>query len=227
MERTQERTAANQNTLAIHTGRASNRQNKFERRIAMKYHKPINWNEVPDVITKEQFYRICHISKSTALYLLKSGAVPCEYSGKKTRCYKIKKDDVKKYLESKGKFPEYYSAPKGWYRGYRKVSLPTNMSDATLKLLHEYYADLLSDYKDVITSQEVVKLTGYAKSTITNWCGKGRLKHFIKHNTYYIPKVFLIEFFCSSYFRSIVRKTSCHIQTINEFHYLMQKERSK
>ena len=65
----------------------------FERRIAMKYHKPINWNEVPDVITKEQFYRICHISKSTALYLLKSGAVPCEYSGKKTRCYKIKKDD--------------------------------------------------------------------------------------------------------------------------------------
>ena len=226
MERTQERTAANQNTLAIHTGRTSNRQNKFERRIAMKYHKPINWNEVPDVITKEQFYRICHISKSTALYLLKSGAVPCEYSGRKTRCYKIKKDDVKKYLESKGKFPEYYSAPKGWYRGYRKVSLPTNMSDATLKLLHEYYADLLSDYKDVITSQEVVKLTGYAKSTITNWCGKGRLKHFIKHNTYYIPKVFLIEFFCSPYFRSIIRKTSWHIQTINEFHYLMQKEQS-
>ena len=193
----------------------------------MKYHKPINWNEVPDVITKEQFYRICHISKSTALYLLKSGAVPCEYSGKKTRCYKIKKDDVKKYLESKGKFPEYYATPKGWHRGYRKISLPSEMSDATLKLLHEYYADLLSDYKDVIPSQEVVKLTGYAKTTINNWCGKGRLKHFIKNNTYYIPKVFLIEFFCSPYFRSIVRKTSWHIQTINEFHHLMQKEQSK
>lgn len=133
MERTQERTVAYQNTLAIHTGRTSNRQNKFERRIAMKYHKPINWNEVPDVITKEQFYRICHISKSTALYLLKSGAVPCEYSGKKTLCYKIKKDGVKKYLESKGKFPEYYATPKGWHRGYRKITLPTNMTDATLK----------------------------------------------------------------------------------------------
>lgn len=193
----------------------------------MKYHKPINWNEVPDVITKEQFYRICHISKSTALYLLKSGAVPCEYSGKKTRCYKIKKDDVKKYLESKGKFPEYYATPKGWHRGYRKISLPSEMSENTLKQLHEYYADLLSDYKDVITAQEVVKLTGYAKTTIYNWCGKGRLKHFIKNNTYYIPKVFLIEFFCSTYFRSIVRKTSWHIQTINEFHHLMQKERSK
>ena len=73
----------------------------------MKYHRPINWDEVLDIITKEQFYRNCHIGKSTALFLLKSGAVPCEYSGKKTRCYKIKKSDVQKYLKSKGKFPEY------------------------------------------------------------------------------------------------------------------------
>ena len=33
----------------------------------------INWDAVPDVITKDQLYRICHISKSTALYLLQSG----------------------------------------------------------------------------------------------------------------------------------------------------------
>lgn len=153
--------------------------------------------------------------------------MPCEYSGKKTRCYKIKKIDVQKCLESKGKFPEYYSASKGWHKGNHKITLPVEMSEEALKLLHEYYADLLSDYKDVITYQEVVKLTGYAKSTITNWCGKGRLKHFIKRNTYYVPKVFLIEFFCSPYFRSIIRKTSWHIQMINEFHHLMQKEQSK
>ena len=54
---------------------------------------PVNWDSVPDVMNKEQFFRICHISKSTALHLLKSGKVPCEWSGKKTRCYKIKKED--------------------------------------------------------------------------------------------------------------------------------------
>lgn len=54
----------------------------------------INWDAVPDVITKDQLYRICHISKSTALYLLQSGKIPCEYTGRKTRCYKIKKADV-------------------------------------------------------------------------------------------------------------------------------------
>ena len=44
----------------------------------------INWDAVPDVITKDQLYRICHISKSTALYLLQSGKIPCEYTGRKT-----------------------------------------------------------------------------------------------------------------------------------------------
>ena len=76
---------------------------------------PVNWDSVPEVMNKEQFFRICHISKSTALHLLKSGKVPCEWSGKKTRCYKIRKEDVKAYLEERAIFPELYSAPKGWY----------------------------------------------------------------------------------------------------------------
>ena len=36
---------------------------------------PVNWDSVPEVMNKEQFFRICHISKSTALHLLKSGKV--------------------------------------------------------------------------------------------------------------------------------------------------------
>ena len=32
---------------------------------------PVNWDSVPEVMNKEQFFRICHISKSTALHLLK------------------------------------------------------------------------------------------------------------------------------------------------------------
>ena len=69
---------------------------------------PVNWDSVPEVMNKEQFFRICHISKSTALHLLKSGKVPCEWSGKKTRCYKIRKEDVKAYLEERAIFPELY-----------------------------------------------------------------------------------------------------------------------
>ncbi len=45
----------------------------------------INWESIPDVITKDQLYRICHISKSTALYLLQSGKIPlCVYRQENT-----------------------------------------------------------------------------------------------------------------------------------------------
>ena len=55
----------------------------------------------PDVITKDQFYRICHISKKTASYLLDNGLVPCTNSGKQTRKYKIRLDDVIAFLDAR------------------------------------------------------------------------------------------------------------------------------
>lgn len=53
-------------------------------------------------ITKEQFCRICHISKRHAKYLLDSGLVKCMDSGKKTRRYTIQAKDVWAYLIDHG-----------------------------------------------------------------------------------------------------------------------------
>lgn len=41
-------------------------------------------SNTPNIITKDQMYRICHISKKTCLFLLESGLVPNIDSGKKT-----------------------------------------------------------------------------------------------------------------------------------------------
>lgn len=57
---------------------------------------PIDWDSVPEVMNKGQFYRLCHISKSTTLHLLKSGKVPCQWTG-----VAIKKEDVRAYLEER------------------------------------------------------------------------------------------------------------------------------
>ena len=67
----------------------------------MKILEPINWNALPDEMSKEQFRIICRISKATAAKLLKSGIVPCIHSGKKTRCYTIRKTDVQAYLKKR------------------------------------------------------------------------------------------------------------------------------
>ena len=123
----------------------------------------INWDAVPDVITKDQLYRICHISKSTALYLLQSGKIPCEYTGRKTRCYKIKKEDVIAYLENRKVFPESYSAPAGWYKGDYTVQMEEQVPPIVQEHLQLYYTELLSGYPDVLTTQVVSKITGYGK----------------------------------------------------------------
>ena len=196
--------------------RTSNRRKSFFEVLQMDVF-PVNWDSVPEVMNKEQFFRICHISKSTALHLLKSGKVPCEWSGKKTRCYKIRKEDVKAYLEERAIFPELYSAPKGWYGTHYVARLSKELPEDTLRQMHGYYEKLLRKYPDVVTVKDVVTLTGYTLTTVHNWCSRESLKAFQKGLKFCIPKIFLVDFFCSLTFRSITRKSLWHIQTLNDF----------
>lgn len=46
--------------------------------------------QYPDSMTKDQFYRIAHISKRHAKYLLDSGLVPCHDSGKRPAAIRFK-----------------------------------------------------------------------------------------------------------------------------------------
>ena len=177
----------------------------------------INWDSIPDIITKDQLSQICHISKSTALYLLRSGKIPCEYTGKKTRCYKIKKSDVITYLEKRKIFPESYSAPAGWYKGNYSIKLETKIPENALKNMRQYYTEMLAQYPDVMTATEVSTIIGYGKTTVNNWCRKGHLKAFKRNNMNHIPKVYLIEFCYSKYFRTITRKSDWHIRALQEF----------
>ena len=63
------------------TQAGSNTDKSILRCIAMNN---INWGKVPDELTMEQFYKLCHVSKKTARYLLRSGKIPCKYTGKRT-----------------------------------------------------------------------------------------------------------------------------------------------
>ena len=81
----------------------------------LKYYEAIR-REYPEMISKDQFYRIAHISKATALHLLQHGLVPCKDTGKKTRRYTIRTDDVIFYLIDRQIHPEIYRAPDKWYQ---------------------------------------------------------------------------------------------------------------
>ncbi len=53
--------------------------------------KPINWDTVPDVITKDQLYRICHISKSPPCTCSKAGKSPASIRARKHAAIKSRR----------------------------------------------------------------------------------------------------------------------------------------
>ncbi len=174
----------------------------------------------PDEITKDQFYRICHISKKTASYLLESGIVPCRNSGKKTRKYKILLTDVIHYLEQRELDPLIFKAPENYYKngyGERPLGLrAVKLSEVRKDLLRDIFAKQISHYDDVITPDEVAEILGYTTKSVAEWCLKGELKSFLIYNRCKIPKEYLLDFMISERCLMIVRKSAKHKQMLED-----------
>ena len=189
----------------------------------------IDWDDVPEILNKEQLCRLCHISKATAAELLETEKIPCRSTGKKTRCYSIQKSDVLEFLHSRGVYPENFNRDADWYNPKRpnSVGLPRELPAEVLKKLHSYYSALLIKSPDVLTTQDVINLTGYSKTAVNHWCYTGLLPHLHRGRSNFIPKTFLVDFFCSDYFRNIGRKTKWHIYTLRDFYVRLQDEKRR
>ena len=82
---------------------------EYERSFSMKYDAK-EFEKCPEVMDKEQMRIACHISKRTALYLLQFNLIPRTCTGKKTRCYSIKKSDVIAFMNDREVNPEKYNS---------------------------------------------------------------------------------------------------------------------
>lgn len=158
----------------------------------------------PDPMGRTDFRKACHIGTRTSIYLLQSGLVPCENTGKQTRCYKIAKADVAAYLRRRLAEPAYYTPPSGWYKNYPAHKPPAFGLNGAL---------LLTDaarQPDVLDARQIAQVTGYASRTVSRWCTEGRLKAFPYQHTYKVPKEWLLEFLTSEDYNSITRKSKEH-----------------
>lgn len=170
--------------------------------------------QYPEYITKDQMYRICHISKKTCLFLLESGLVPNIDSGKKTRRFKIKTEDVIDCLKSRDDYPELYKAPDGYYIGnggkQKAPSFDEVFTKEDLERMRQYYENRLRKYPDVMTVEQVAQFTGYCKNSVGRWCSKQQVKCFFIRQRFYIPKEYLLDFLVSRYFIGIAVKSAKH-----------------
>ena len=182
--------------------------------ITQKYCKDI-LKQYPEYITKDQMYRICHISKKTCLFLLESGLVPNIDSGKQTRRFKIRTFDVIQYLKDRDDYPELFKAPDGFYQGNGSKKAPSFdevFTKSDLIQMRAFYKKILKDCPDVMTTSEVSKFTGYCKNSVAIWCNKHELQSFLMKQRFQIPKEYLLDFLLSRYFIRIAVKSKKHNQ---------------
>lgn len=181
----------------------------------------------PKIITKDQLYRICHISKKTAYYLLESGLIPNENTGKKTRKYRIRLDDVIQYLQDRETNSIAYKPPENYYKenAYPKsakrrirIVIPPEKKE----VVRVYYESKLCSYKNVMTTNDVSDILGYSKETIINWYRKKEIKCFLIHKKLRFPKEYLLDFMLSKRFNEITNKSKKHIELLKEVKSILQ-----
>lgn len=170
-----------------------------------------------EVIALEQLYQICHISKRKAKWLLDNKVIPCEDSGKKTRRYTIKTDDVIAYLDAIEKNGDI--TPVGIFSSNSRKSKKEDEFQALYEYLtkeehvaqlREYYKKLFKQFPDGLTTVQIAKMTGFHRNSVNKWIKSGHLKAY-RGNVNLIPKTYVLDFLCSDYYvkthvRSVLQK---------------------
>lgn len=188
--------------------------------------------QYPEYITKDQMYRICHISKRTCLFLLESGLVPCHDSHNKTRRFKILLDDVIQYMQCREAHPDRYLPPAGYYKGNpgkRHTVKPLlrirarSLSEEECMIIRKYYENRLEEQPDVMTAWMISEFTGYGNSAVINWCKKGYLKSFFIGQKYQIPKEYLLDYLVSEKYRCKASRSREQCRRDEEIEELLKK----
>lgn len=171
----------------------------------------------PPVITLDQLYRICHLSKRKAKWLLESRIIPCQDSGKMTRRFKIQLDDVISYLEDTASGKKVVHFPVGLFSSqtvsrktakHQKVVCCLEQSDFQ-QVLRQQYEKKFRTFPDSLSTMDVAKMTGFGPTAVNNWIANGKLKIYSRGGRF-IPKAYVIDFCCSPYYYQLCCASSKH-----------------
>lgn len=144
-----------------------------------------------DYVTKDEFYKICGISKKTARKLLIDRKIQFEKcSTGSTYFYKIPLSEVERYKQEK-------------LRG--KI-----INEKQSMKIRLYFKKKLKGYGDVINLLDICVVTGYGKEGVRKWINSGKLLGVISKGSFKIAKEDLLDFLTSSYYQNIVRKSDVH-----------------
>ncbi len=159
-------------------------------------------------VSKEQFCKICHIGKRTALRLIESGLIPAIDTHMQTSRYLISTEDIDHYLQERERCPEKYG------HKHRVFGSLEKYDEAAAKRLRSIAQELWADKPELLTAYEAADLLGYQHTTIYRWRIRFNIKVFVVNKTLFIPKKILLDFVSSPEFHGIERKSDIHLNLI-------------
>ena len=171
----------------------------------------------PAVISAEQLYRICRVSKRKASWLLQNGVIPCRDSGKQTRRFQIRLDDVIGFLERQDAGELDDAIPSGAFSS-GSAHRPQPVMDS--ETLCTFILAAWSDAPDMLHSKEASALCGYVPTTINHWVKRGLVLAVRCYGQNYISKQSLAEHLSSRAGQLIAVKPAAH-------HALLQAARER
>ena len=163
-----------------------------------------------EIISLEQLYKMLHISKRKAAWMLQNGIIPCEIRNTPTHKYSVRKEDLLAYI-AKSEHEKRKEIPVGIFNAKktnnpRRTELPGSdcggyFDDTHFKLRGKERArfkkmleDLLSAVPDTLTVDEVAELTGYHRRTILRYVQRKYIYAVNIMGKYYISKQSIINY---------------------------------
>ena len=186
-----------------------------------------------EIISLEQLYKMLHISKRKAAWLLQNGIIPCEIRNTPTHKYTIRKEDVLAYMakserEKRKEIPVGIFNVKKTNNPRRTESPDSNCGgyfDATHYKLRgkerarfkKMLEDLLPAVPDTLTVDYVAELTGYHRRTILRYVQRKYIYGVNMMGKYYISKNSIINYLATDRAFKNTQKTEWHENVILKF----------
>lgn len=191
--------------------------------------EPTNYKAItkqyPHTMSKEQLYKLCHISKRVAKYYLDNGIIPCRNTGHATHKYEILTEDVIAFLRSRDKNPDRYHVSIRSGAGYKPIVRPSIKYDArVMRAYRQLLNRIVSTYPDLMTADMIAEMTGYSKKTVLLWTDFGIMRWFKDGSKYYVPKELALKQMLSEAFRTIINKSKKHYDIIRQLIEMTNKE---
>ena len=181
----------------------------------------------------EQLYKMLHVSKRKAAWMLNNGIIPCQIRPTKTHRYIILREDVEVYLQKK-RAERRKEIPVGIFNATptkQKVVINNNHPMDTVDLAECFItiADECKDdfrthvekrlqyFPDAITADKAADIMGYAKNTVHSYIQQKRIFAVQISGKYIVPKSALVEFLVDDFAFEIIHKSTWHINTILTF----------